>query len=170
MAAALADDQDEGKAFVLREKQVAEKQPDIDAIKQLLVTIGISLTDAGRHAESLVLDHKVNSVTKFQRKVGSDIAGYSATLQLDTDDVELLEEYFNQHTNVSTPPPPPPPPRLSSPSSTANSSAASAVGGAATRTPNHWTCFMVLSFPLICSHLVTNMFITHVDSQLGYRR
>ena len=129
---------------------MAERQPDIDAIKQLLVTIGISLTDAGRHAESLVLDHKVNSPTKFNRKVGSDIAGYSATLQLDADDVELLEEYFNQHMKVSTPPPPPP--RLSSPSTTANSSVAGAVGGASTRTPNHWTCFMVLSFPFDLVH------------------
>ena len=78
----------------------------------------------------LVLKHKVDSVVKFQRKVGSDIAGYSATFLLDTDDVELLEEYFKQHMNVSTPPPP-----LSSPGTTANSSVASAVGGATTRMP-----------------------------------
>ena len=130
---ALAINQD---SFVSREKQVAEKQLDIDAIKQLLVTIGISLTDAGRHAEALVLDHKVNSVMKFQRKVGSDVAGYSAMLQLDADDVELLEEYFNQHVSVSTPPP-----RLSSPVTTGRSST--------TRTQKHWNCFMVHPFSLI---------------------
>ena len=99
---------------------VAESQPDIDAIKQLLVTIGISHADASRHAKSLVLDHKVNSMLKFQRKVGSDVAGYSALLQLDTDDVELLEEYFKQHANVSTPSAMPP--RLSTPATTGGSS------------------------------------------------
>ncbi len=126
-------------SYVSRGRQVAEKQLDIDAIKQLLVTIGIPLTDAGRHAESLVIDHKVNSVMKFQRKVGSDVAGYSAILQLDTDDVELLEEYFKQHANVSTPPALPP---LSSPVTTGGSSAPTSGGGAA-RTAKHWNCFMV---------------------------
>ena len=137
----------EGEAAAVklpREKQVSEKRADIDAIKQLLETIGLSPSGSSRCAEILVVDQKVDSVVKFQRKVGSDIAGYSATLQLDTDDVELLEEYFKQHMNVSTPPPPP----LSSPGTAANSSVASAVGGASTRTPDHWTCFMVLSFPL----------------------
>ena len=115
---------------------VNENREDIDDIKSLLSQIGLSKGKSQKYAEALVLTHKVDSVTKFQRKVGSDIAGYSATLQLDTDDVELLEEYFKQPMNVSTPPP------LSSPSTTANSSSASAVGGAATTTPTHWTCFM----------------------------
>ena len=139
----------EGEAAAVklpREKQVSEKRVDIDAIKQLLETIGLSPSGSSRCAEILVVDQKVDSVVKFQRKVGSDIAGYSATLQLDTDGVELLEEYFNQHTNVSSPPP------LSSPGTTANSSVASAAGGASTRTPSHWTCFMVLSSPLDLVH------------------
>ena len=121
---------------------------DIDDIKSLLFRIGFSKGESLKYARVLVLKHKVNSETKFQRRVGSDIAGYSATLQLDTDDVELLEEYFKQHMNVSTPPPPP----LSSPGTTANSSVASAVGGAVTITPDHWTCFMVLSSPLDLVH------------------
>jgi hypothetical protein len=120
---------------------------DIDELKSLLSRIGFSKGESQKYAEVLVLKHKVNTVSKFQRKVGSDIAGYSATLQLDSDDVELLEEYFKQHMNVSSPPP-----QLSSPGTTANSSVASAVGGASTRTPNHWTCFMVLSFPLDLVH------------------
>ena len=130
-----------------REKQVSEKRADIDAIKQLLETIGLSPSGSSRYAEILVVDQKVDSVVKFRRKVGSDIAGYSATLQLDTDDAELLEEYFKRHMNVSTPPP-----QLSSPGTAANSSAASAGGGAATKTPSHWTCFMVLSSPLDLVH------------------
>ena len=139
----------EGEAAAVklpREKQVSEKRADIDAIKQLLETIGLSPSGSSRCAEILVVDQKVDSVVKFQRKVGSDIAGYSATLRLDTDDVELLEEYFKRQMSVSTPPP------LSSPGTTANSSVASAVGGASTRTPDHWTCFMVLSFPLDLVH------------------
>ena len=128
-------------------RSVNDNREDIDDIKSLLSGIGLSKGKSQKYAEVLVLKHKVDSVMKFQRKVGSDIAGYSATLQLDTDDVELLEEYFKQHMSVSTPLPPPPP-RLSSPGTTAYSSVASAVGGASTRTPNHWTCFMVLSFPL----------------------
>ena len=107
---------------------VNENCEDIDDMKSLLSGIGFSKGESQKYAEVLVLTHKVNSVTKFQRKVGSDIAGYSATLQLDTDDVELLEEYFKQHLKRSPPPP------LSSPSTTGNLSAASAVGGAATIT------------------------------------
>ena len=152
-AAALLQKQkeEEAAAALLQKKKeeeedwrrlVNENREDIDDIKSLLSRIGFSKGKSQKYAEVLVLKHKVDSVTKFQRKVGSDIAGYSATLQLDTDDAELLEEYFKQHMNVSTPPP------LSSPGRTANSSVVGAVGGASTRTPNHWTCFMVLSFPL----------------------
>ena len=146
--------EEEAAAAVLQKKEedwrrlVNENREDIDDIKSVLSQIGLSKGKSQKYAEALVLTHKVDSVTKFQRKVGSDIAGYSATLQLDTDDVELLEEYFKQHMNVSTPPPPP----LSSPGTTANSSVVGAVGGASTRTSNHWTCFMVLSFPLDLVH------------------
>ena len=119
---------------------------DIDDMKSLLSRIGFSRGESLKYARVLVLKHKVNTVSKFQRKVGSDIAGYSATLRLDTDDVELLEKYFKQHMNVSTPS------QLSSPGTAANSSAASAVGGASTKTPKHWTCFMVLSSPLDLVH------------------
>ena len=146
---------EEAAAALLQKKKQAEEdwlrlvndnREDIDDIKSLLSGIGLSKGKSQKYAEVLVLKHKVDSVTKFQRKVGSDIAGYSATLQLDTDDAELLEEYFKRHMNVSTAPP------LSSPGTTANSSVASAVGGASTRTPDHWTCFMVLSFPLDLVH------------------
>ena len=144
----------EAAAVLLQKKQededwlrlVNDNREDIDDIKSLLCQIGFSRIKSQKYAEVLVLKHKVDSVRQFQRRVGSDIAGYSATLQLDTDGVELLEEYFNQHTNVSSPPP------LSSPGTTANSSVASAVGGASTITPDHWTCFMVLSFPLDLVH------------------
>ena len=73
---------------------VNENREDIDDIKSLLSGIGFSKAKSQKYAEVLVLKHKVDSVKQFQRKVGSDIAGYSATLQLDTDGVELLEEYF----------------------------------------------------------------------------
>ena len=74
---------------------------DIDDIKSLLSRLGFSKSESQKYAEVLVIKHQINSERKFQRKVGSDIAGYSATLQLDTDNVEILEEYFNkQHTNV----------------------------------------------------------------------
>ena len=129
-AAALLQKKKEAEADWLR--SVNDKREDIDDIKSLLSGIGLSKSGSQKYAEVLVLKHKVDSVTKFQRKVGSDIAGYSATLQLDTDDVELLEEYFKQHMNVSTPPPP-----LSSPSTTANSSVAGAVGGETTKSTNH---------------------------------
>ena len=151
-AAALLQKQkeEEAAAALLQKKKqeedwlrlVNDNREDIDDIKSLLSRIGFSKGESQKYAEVLVLKHKVNSETKFQRKVGSDIAGYSATLQLDTDDAELLEEYFKRHMNVSTAPP------LSSPGTTANSSVASAAGGASTITPDHWTCFMVLSFPL----------------------
>ena len=59
------------------------------------------------------MDHKVNSEKKFRRKVSNDIAGYCAILQLDNDDVELLEEYFQS---------PPPPLPLSSPAASSLSS------------------------------------------------
>ena len=78
--------------------------------------IGFSRGESQKYAEVLVLKHQVNSVSKFQRKVGSDIAGYSATLRLRTDGVALLEEYFKRHMNV-----PSPPPQLSSPGTAANS-------------------------------------------------
>ena len=146
--------QEEAAAALLQKKQeedwprlVNDNREDIDDIKSLLSQIGFSRGESQKYAEVLVIKHKVNSVTKFQRRVGSDIAGYSATLQLDTDDVELLEEYFKRHMNVSTPAP-----RLSSPGTAVNSSVASAVGGASTRTPDHWTCFMVLSSPLDFVH------------------
>jgi len=141
--------------------KVGESQPDIDAIKQLLVTIGISHADASRHAKSLVLDHKVNSMLKFQRKVGSDVAGYSALLQLDTDDVELLEEYFKQHANVSTPPAMPPR-LLSAPATTGGSSVPTTGGGAA----KHWNCFMThnwgIGHSLLLTHSLTHSYsLTH---------
>ena len=144
--------QEEAAAALLQKKKqeedwlrlVNDNREDIDDMKSLLSRIGLSKGKSQKYAEVLVLKHKVDSVTKFQRKVGSDIAGYSATLQLDTDDAELLEEYFKRQMSVSTPPPPP----LSSPGTTANSSVASAVGGASTKSTNHWTCFMVHSFPL----------------------
>ena len=74
---------------------VNDNREDIDDIKSLLSRIGFSEGKSQKYAEVLVLTHKIDSVTKFQRKVGSDIAGYSATLQLDTADVELLEEYWS---------------------------------------------------------------------------
>ena len=80
--------------------------------------IGFSKGESQKYAEALVIEHQVNSVSKFQRKVGSGIAGYSATLRLRTDGVELLEEYFKRHMNVPSPPPPP----LSSPGTAADSS------------------------------------------------
>ena len=139
-------EEEEAAAALLQKRQeedwlrsVNDNREDIDDIKSLLSGIGLSKGKSQKYAEVLVLKHKVDSVTKFQRKVGSDIAGYSATLQLDTDDVELLEEYFKRHMNVSSPPS-----RSSSTGTTANSSVASAGGGASTRTPKHWTCFMVL--------------------------
>ena len=146
--------EEEAAAALLQKKKeedwlrsVNDNREDIDDMKSLLSRIGFSKGESQKYAEVLVLKHRVNSVSKFQRKVGSDIAGYSATLQLHTDDVELLEEYFKQHMNVSTPPPP-----LSSPGTTANSSVAGAVGGETTKSTNHWTCFMVLSFPLDLVH------------------
>ena len=148
--------EEEAAAALLQKKKeedwlrsVNDNREDIDDMKSLLSRIGFSKGKSQKYAEVLVLKHQVDSEKKFQRKVGSDIAGYSATLQLRTDDVELLEEYFRRHLNVSSPPPPP---QLSSPGTAANSSAASAVGGASTRTPSHWTCFMVLSSPLDLVH------------------
>ena len=93
----------------MREKQVSEKRVDIDVIKQLLVTIGLSHSNSSRCAEILVVDHKVDSEVKFHRRVRNDIAGYSAILQLDDDDVELLEEYFQSLKRSQSPPPPFPP-------------------------------------------------------------
>ena len=92
-------------ALLQKKKQEAEdwlrlvndNREDIDDIKSLLSRIGFSKGESQKYAEVLVLKHRVNSESKFQRKVGSDIAGYSATLQLHTDDVELLEEYFKEH-------------------------------------------------------------------------
>jgi len=122
----------------LRKKQVSEKRDDIDAIMQLLVmTIGISRTNAASYAETLVLDHKVDSEVKFKRKVGSDIAGYGAILQLDADDVELLEEYFN-HMNIVPPPQSPSTGILSG-----GASVASTGGGSQSRQQKRWNCFMV---------------------------
>ena len=157
-AALLQKQKEEEAAAALLQKQkeedwrrlVNDNREDIDDMKSLLSRIGFSKGESQKYAELLVLKHKVNSETKFQRKVGSDIAGYSAILQLRTDDVELLKEYFKRHMNVSTPLPPPPP--LSSPGTTANSSVASAGGGATMQTPSHWSCFMVLSSPLDLVH------------------
>ena len=125
---------EEAAAALLQKKEeeadwlrlVNDNREDIDDVKSLLYQIGFSKSGSQKYAEVLVLKHHVNSVMQFKRRVGSDIAGYSATLQLDTDDVELLEEYFKLHMNVSSPPP------LSSPGTTTNSSVASAVGGAST--------------------------------------
>jgi membrane protein involved in colicin uptake len=103
-AAVLKKKEEEAAAAALKKKEedwrrlVNENREDIDDIKSVLSQIGLSKGKSQKYAEALVLTHKVNSVSKFQRKVGSDIAGYSATLQLDTDDVELLEEYFRQNT------------------------------------------------------------------------
>ena len=83
---------------------VNENREDIDDMKSLLSGIGFSKSESQKYAEALVIKHKVNTVSKFQRKVGRNIATYSDALRLDTDDVELLEEYFRQHLNVSTPP------------------------------------------------------------------
>ena len=74
---------------------VNDNREDIDDIKSLLSRIGFSEGKSQKYAELLVLKHQVDSVSKFQRKVGNDIAGYSATLQLDTADAELLEEYWS---------------------------------------------------------------------------
>ena len=107
-AALLKKKQEEEAATLLQKKKeeeedwrrlVNDNREDIDDIKSLLSQIGFSKVESQKYAELLVLKHKVNTVSKFQRKVGSDIASYSATLQLDTDDVELLEEYFKQHMN-----------------------------------------------------------------------
>ncbi len=95
----------------------------------------------------LVLDHKVDSEKKFHRKVRSDIAGYSAVLQLDADDVELLEEYF-QHMNASSSP---------SPAITSGgASIASIGGGSVAKTQKHWNCFMVPFVLLPCIISVTH--------------
>ena len=163
-AALLKKKKEEEAAAALLQKQkeedwlrlVNDNREDIDDIKSLLSKIGFSRIKSQKYAEVLVLKHKADSVRQFQRKVGSDIAGYSATLQLVTDGVELLEEYFKQHMNVSTSPP-----RLSSPGTTANSSAASAVGGASTKTLKHWTCFMVLSSPLDHVHASQLIYVHH---------
>ena len=76
----------EAAAALLKKKQeedwlrsVDDNREDIDDIKSLLSRIGLSEGKSQKYAEVLVLKHKVHSVTKFQRKVGSDIAGYSAT-------------------------------------------------------------------------------------------
>ena len=74
---------------------VNDNREDIDDIKSLLSRIGFSEGKSQKYAELLVLKHQVDSVSKFQRKVVNDIAGYSATLQLDTADAELLEEYWS---------------------------------------------------------------------------
>ena len=76
----------------LRQKQIVEKQKDIILIDTLLCSIGFAPSDAAKLAETLVLDHKIGSTLKFQKKIGSDVAGYSAILQLDNDDTELLDE------------------------------------------------------------------------------
>ena len=85
-----------------RQELIDEKREDINLIKQALITGGISLSDAGKHAATLVLDHKINTVKKFQRKVGGDLATFSAILSLDDDDVESLEEYFQSLTVTTT--------------------------------------------------------------------
>ena len=74
---------------------VNDNREDIDDIKSLLSRIGFSEGKSQKYAELLVLKHQVDSVSEFQRKVVNDIAGYSATLQLDTADAELLEEYWS---------------------------------------------------------------------------
>jgi len=64
-------------------------------MKHVLVTkVGFSPSDAGKHAETLVMDHKIGSEKLFQLKVGRNISGYIALLRLDVDGVMLLEEYF----------------------------------------------------------------------------
>ena len=94
--------EEEAAAALLQKKQeedwprlVNDNREDIDDIKSLLSRIGFSEGKSQKYAELLVLKHQVDSVSEFQRKVGNDIAGYSATLQLDTADAELLEEYWS---------------------------------------------------------------------------
>ncbi len=79
---------------VARLKQLKEKKEDIEDIKQLLITIGFSRSMAGKYAEILVLDHQIDTQRLFHRKVGGDIAHYSSLLKLNSDGVEILEEYF----------------------------------------------------------------------------
>jgi hypothetical protein len=121
----------------VRKRQVSEKQADIDDIKKLFTSIGISCTDATKHAETLVLDHKINSKVKFDRKVGSDLAGFSAILQLDDDDVELLQEYFEKLRVTPFPPSPPP---LVSDGGTAVARVVDS--SSSSKKVKHWNCFM----------------------------
>ncbi len=95
------------EAAALREKLVVENLEYIEDMQQLLVTVGFTDLDAMEHAQTLVLDHKIDSEKKFLRRVGGDVAGYSEMLQLDVNGVDLMTKYFTSLT-VTTPPPPPP--------------------------------------------------------------
>ncbi len=82
-------------AAAMRRKLVAEYQEDIIPMKAMLHDdVGLSPSVAGRIAETLVLDHQISSVKIFQRKVGPDVAGYCALLQLDDIGTQLVKEYF----------------------------------------------------------------------------
>ena len=127
---------DEEEASALRQMQVIERQKDIRLVDALLCSIGFAPSDAGKLAETLVLDHKIGSTIKFQKKVGGDLAGYCSRLQLDTDDAELLDEYF-QSIKVSTPFQPLP--HLLPITGDASTLAGDDTGATAVR---HWDCFM----------------------------
>jgi len=94
------------EAAALRERLVVENQEYIEDIQQLLVTVGFTDLDAAEHAQTLVLDHKIDSEKKFHRRVGGDVAAYGEMLQLDVNGVDLMTKYFTSLT-VTTPPPPP---------------------------------------------------------------
>ena len=87
------------EAAVSRTKLISEKIDEIGDMQQLLLRVGFTAAyDTRGFAETLVIDHNIESDKKFERIVGVDIAGYSKVLQLDESGVNILTNYFSSQT------------------------------------------------------------------------